>query len=357
MLEKITLCTLLLLPCFFAMSADNAEDKDRQLLITSYINALAGDSGIGPRIAASKMEKRAAEWIATEFEKLNISAEVQPFERVFGQKTAPQRSQNVIARIDGTSDKTFIIGAHYDSVPASTGSMGVIDNAASVALMLAIADHMNSMPKIKNNVVFVAFGAEEVGLNGAKHFVESISQTTLENENIIGMINLDTITGGDYQYIHSAKTAGYECDGDTSKFAADPIWRDTLLTHSSKLNLPFKKHAGNAEYPAGETGAWSDHSPFACVGIPVVHIEATNFDIVGLNGQDGYSQTVNPAMWTCFDKDTLTTCDRPNEKKWGRIWHTEFDRIDVLNREFPGRLETQLNNVFLLLSSFLSTSD
>ena len=313
----------------------------------SHIEALAGKSGIGARVAGSAQEKAAALWISDAFNALNVPVTLQGFERVFRGQTVPQQSQNVIARLDGKSNDTFVIGAHYDSVPKSTDSMGVIDNAASVALMIALAEYLKSLPSLAYNVVFVAFGAEEVGLNGAKHFVESLTDS-----NVIGMINLDSIAGGDYQYIHSANSAGYKCDGDATGFNADTIWRERLLTLSNTLGLGFKKHPGNKGFAAGETGDWSDHTPFACAGIPIVHLEATNFDIVGQGGQDGYSQTINPAMWTCFDQSNLTACDRATEEKWGQIWHTEYDRIDALNKAFPGRLNKQLHNVYALLTAF-----
>ncbi|MEM0910776.1 MAG: M28 family metallopeptidase [Pseudomonadota bacterium] len=358
MLKKIITGLLFIFPITFTFASEKQTTDVPIDMIMSHIESLAGESGIGPRIAASDEEKAAARWIEEEFRKLNIPVITQPFERIFNEQSEPQKSQNVIATIQGTSDKTLIIGSHYDSVPSSTGSMGVIDNAGSVGLMIALARHLKSLPAVKTGFVFIAFGAEEVGLNGAKHFVESLDDETttlLSKENILGMINLDSITGGDYQYIHSAKTAGYRCDNDASNFKADPKWRDALLVHANALTLPFKKHSGNDEFPAGETGDWSDHSPFACAGIPIVHIEATNFDIAGQGGQDGYSQTINPAMWSCFEEATLSACDRPSEEKWGRIWHSEFDRLDVLNEAFPGRLETQLTNVYVLLADFFET--
>lgn len=355
--NTLTFILLIFCPALLVSAWAQGSDTQQAQKLMSYIEALAGDSGIGPRVAGSAEEKAAALWISDTFKALEIPVELQEFERIFSDRDVAQQSQNVIARLEGKSNDTFIIGAHYDSVPASTDSLGVIDNAASVALMIALAEHLQSLPELATNVVFVAFGAEEVGLNGAKHFVESLSASnatvsSTTGDNVIGMINLDSITGGDYQYIHSANSAGYACEGNADNFNANAIWRDQLLTLSHTLELEFKKHSGNKDFAAGETGDWSDHTPFSCAGIPIVHLEATNFDIVGQGGQDGYSQTINPAMWTCFDENGLTACNRATEEKWGQIWHTEFDRIDVLNKEFPGRLNKQLHNVYALLTAF-----
>jgi len=341
----------------FALTAYAHADTSQPPIsrIMQHVEALAGDSGIGPRVAASDEEKQAANYIINAFEDMGVSTEIQPFEAVFRGQTEPKASQNVIAKITGKSDKTFVIGAHYDSVPESTGSMGVIDNAGSVAVMIELARHISSLPEVDISFLFVAYGAEEVGLNGAKHHVASLDAT--QREKIIGMINLDSITGGDNLYIHSALTEGYTCDGDKSNFKASPVWRDQMLALAQDLSLPYQKHPGNEGFPSGETGGWSDHAPYACAGIPFANLEATNFSVVGENGKDGYSQTQNPNLWDCFDAVTQTTCDKENERKWGKIWHTQFDRLDVLNAEFPGRIEEQLTHAYDLLTAFVVSLD
>lgn len=325
--------------------------NERSARVMSHIDALASSEGIGPRVAGSKEEKMAARYIHNQFQRLGIDVQIRPFEAIFRGQDKTKASQNVVAFVPGKSKQQFIIGAHYDSVPESTGSMGVIDNAASVALMIELANYINSKANTTYSFVFVAFGAEEVGLTGSRHFANHLSSA--ERANTVGMLNLDSITGGDKLYIHSALSKGYKCDQDNSKFLATAKWRDHFLNLARQLNLPFEKHPGNSDYPAGETGGWSDHAPFACVGIPIVNIEATNFSITGEDGKDGYSQTTHPNLWDCFDIKTNGACNTETEKRWGKIWHTRFDKLDVLNDEFPQRLERQLNHSFVLLEAFI----
>jgi hypothetical protein len=116
----------------------------------------------------------------------------------------------------------------------------------------------------------------------------------------------------------------------------------------------FSLHSDYPGYPQGETGHWSDHVPFACAGLPIAYIEATNFSINGKRGNDGYSQSTHPALWDCIDQSQATACNRKKEKKWGHIWHTSADRLDWVNQLFPSRINQQMDKTLLLLSAFLA---
>ena len=100
-------------------------------------------------------------------------------------------TQNVILTVPGQSGQTIIVGAHYDSPPYASAS----DNASGVALLLESAQRM----LLEDNyytIVYVFFGAEEVGLVGAYYFLESLSQA--QRDNIVMMVNADVIIEGPY---------------------------------------------------------------------------------------------------------------------------------------------------------------
>ena len=46
-------------------------------------------------------------------------------------------------------------------------------------------------------------------------------------------------------------------------------------------------------------------------------------------------QSTNPALWDCYDDATKSACDRDSETQWGKIWHTEHDRLDRMAELFP----------------------
>jgi hypothetical protein len=115
----------------------------------------------------------------------------------------------------------------------------------------------------------------------------------------------------------------------------------------------FALHPDYSGYPSGETGSWSDHAPFACAGMPIAYIEATNFSIDGKDGNDGYSQSIHPELWDCIDNEKVTACERKTEKQWGQIWHTKADRLELMNRLFPDRINQQMSKSLKLLTTFL----
>ena len=87
-------------------------------------------------------------------------------------------SQNVMGFLKGTiaSDSLLVISAHYDHLGRmgkNTYFPGANDNASGVALLLQLVKHFSkSENRPKYSLVFVAFGAEELGLLGSKYFVD-----------------------------------------------------------------------------------------------------------------------------------------------------------------------------------------
>jgi aminopeptidase YwaD len=96
-----------------------------------------------------------------------------------------------------------VIGAHYDHLGmGGTGSgsrmpdtievhYGADDNASGVAALIELASAF-SLERFQTNAayLFVAFGAEEMGLVGSKYFVEN---APVPANQITAMINLDMI--------------------------------------------------------------------------------------------------------------------------------------------------------------------
>ena len=84
-------------------------------------------------------------------------------------------SQNIIGYTEGENpDSLIVFVAHYDHIGMmgeSTIFPGANDNASGVAMLLNMAKYYQTK-KPKYNMVFIAFGGEELGLVGSKYFVE-----------------------------------------------------------------------------------------------------------------------------------------------------------------------------------------
>jgi len=114
------------------------------------------------------------------------------------------QTYNVVSQLLINPDFEYIvIGAHYDHLGfggAGTGSRnpntyaihyGADDNASGTSALIEIAEKLNSKhDSLKINFLFVAFGAEEMGLIGSKHFVNNLPV----NDTLIkAMINVDMV--------------------------------------------------------------------------------------------------------------------------------------------------------------------
>ena len=110
------------------------------------------------------------------------------------------------ARSTSSSNRIFIICAHYDTQatrepnwnPLTSTAPGANDNGTGVAAMLEIA-YLLSRYEYEHEIRFIAFGGEELGFLGSRHYVREASVTVKNDgthpvrEKIIGVFNLDML--------------------------------------------------------------------------------------------------------------------------------------------------------------------
>ncbi len=118
-----------------------------------------------------------------------------------------KKTLNVVAMIEGNDpnlkNEFIVIGAHYDHLGwggPGTGSRrpdtiaihnGADDNASGTSTILEIFEKLAAnKSNLKRSVIFVAFGAEEVGLLGSRFFVDN---SPVDLKKIKMMINLDMV--------------------------------------------------------------------------------------------------------------------------------------------------------------------
>jgi alkaline phosphatase isozyme conversion protein len=308
-MKKVMLVTTLIwMVAVSAVSAANGASLVHKTGSLSYKHTQYLSETIGARVAASDEEAQAREYIKVQFEKMGYEMNVQEFSYV--RRGTSYDSANVVAFKPGKSQKVLVVGAHYDSVAAGKGSD---DNASGVAVMLEAAEVLKKIPT-PYSIVFVAFGAEEVGLQGSNYFVSQMSAKDIQNT--VGMINLDSLAVGDYMYVHGSP-------------GEEGFLRDQALAIAEKKKLDLRINEGlNPDYPAGTTGDWSDHAPFDKAGIPFAYFESTNWEI---GDMDGYEQT----------------------EEYGGIWHTNNDTLEFIQLAYPGRLEERLSTFSTVLIDLL----
>lgn len=122
---------------------------------------------------------------------------------------APLKGVNFVGQIKGgkKADKFVVITAHYDHDGIRDGKIynGTDDNASGTAALFAIASYFKKH-KPDHSLVFVAFDAEERGLQGSRHFVANLP---IPKASILLNVNMDMIARGDKGELYAAGTFPY----------------------------------------------------------------------------------------------------------------------------------------------------
>jgi aminopeptidase YwaD len=168
---------------------------------------------------------------------------------------------NVVGYLDNDAATTVIIGAHFDHLGygedggsrQATGEKqihnGADDNASGTAALIELAKKLKNAKEKKFNFLFLAFSAEELGLNGSKYFAEN---PTIDLKNVNYMINMDMV--GRLNDSTNALTVG--------GFGTSPQW-------SQIINVNDKKSPFVIKVDSSGTGP-SDHTSFYRKDIPVL---------------------------------------------------------------------------------------
>jgi Zn-dependent M28 family amino/carboxypeptidase len=165
----------------------------------------------------------------------------------------PRTSQNVIGTLVGTQPAQGIvyIGGHYDSVSVSPGAN---DDASGVAAVLEAARVLAQKGhRTKATLKFIAFGAEETGLDGSFYYVsENFDEVSTLG---LGMINLDMIAVGNTLQIGNI--------GNGLPGTGGNQLRDYTQQKATAMGMAWESFTA---------GSNSDHTYFEQAGVPAVFI-------------------------------------------------------------------------------------
>ncbi len=166
--------------------------KDENDALLARIKELSSDRYEGRR-TGERGNALARTYIIDQFKHYNVSGFDGNYEQIFTftEWNKSYTGVNILAEIKGTvtPEKYIVISAHYDhlGVRGETVYNGADDNASGVSALIHFAEYLVKNPP-RHSVIFASFDAEELGLNGAKHFVSKI-----DHDNIVMNINMDMI--------------------------------------------------------------------------------------------------------------------------------------------------------------------
>lgn len=286
----------------------------QEVSFTRYLNITTYDNAVSECTTDGKYYKR---------ENRNY-AEVEKSEATHVLATV--KSDNIIVKKEGKSDKQIIVGAHYDGD-------GTGDNGSGISLALTMAEKLADAD-VPNTVVFVFFTAEEYGCFGSTAYANAMTDD--EVANTLYMVNMDSLICGDYCYLYGG------VQDDENQTVTMTAAYENAMSVATSLGLEFKSNPwtyanpapgyDTPDYASPSTGDWSDHVGFKNRGIMYVYFEATNWEIPGpYDEYDGYGETYLVGM----------------------LMNTENDYLEYIETYFPGRPQKHLYNFFTLLNALL----
>ena len=144
---------------------------------------------------------------------VNVTFNVETF-------TEEVTQENVIADSEeGDPDRTIVIGAHLDSVPAGPG---VNDNGSGSSALVEIAEEIAELKQDpRNRLRFAFWGAEESGLVGSSAYVSDLIDTG-EIEGVEANLNFDMLSSPNFvRFV-------YDGDNSTGQGAVGPAGSDVI---------------------------------------------------------------------------------------------------------------------------------
>lgn len=221
------------------------------------VKYLSSDSLKG-RKTGTPENKIAATYIANRFKSLRLkhysSDYITPF-IIKNRRGEEIEGANVIGYIPGRKEDVLVISAHFDHIGIINGQIynGADDNASGVAGLMAFAAYFTKK-KPNHTLIFAAFDAEEVGLQGSKAFV---AHPPVPITNIKVDVNMDMISHNDKGELYVAGTF------------TNPLLKQFLPQQYRSLSL-LQGH-DNPQLGFNDWTNQSDQGSFNNVGIPFLY--------------------------------------------------------------------------------------
>jgi Zn-dependent M28 family amino/carboxypeptidase len=287
-------------------------DQDQ---LKKHIYYLADDKMKG-RGTGSRQAKKAADYVEKEFKKYGLTPKGEKgYRQTFEARVkrvvvndSIRQADNIIGFLDNGGRYTVVVGAHYDHLGegrqgSSKDSLGVgkihngaDDNASGVAGLLELARHYATNGTTeKYNLLFIAFGAEELGLVGSKYFT---NHPTLPLADIQWMLNMDMI--GRYNPENGVAVIGY---GTSSKFPA--------IFEGVKSDIKF--------YTGKDGSGGSDQTSFYKKDIPVLFFHTGGHADYHKPGDDAEKIDYN-ALQSILEIERQVIDNSMNQPKMDFIW-------------------------------------
>lgn len=238
--SKNLLISLALLLCTTIFAQDAAFNADSAYAYNEHLAVT-----IGPRKMGSANERASLKWAMEKFRSFGAdTAYILPFYKTG--RGVNTTSGTAIGIFSGKKDSMIVVGGHIDSTPAE--NPGASDNASGTACVVELARNWSQEDR-SYSMLFAAFGGEESGLVGSRHFVANY-----ENIDLVKlMLNID-MAGSEGWLIPFMDVSTHQ---SPKWLVEDSYAFDRSLGYN---DLEYPTHFFTLNGIGG--GAGSDHMPF-----------------------------------------------------------------------------------------------
>jgi Zn-dependent M28 family amino/carboxypeptidase len=264
------------------------------------------------RRAGTAGNAKARALIVDRFRSLGLTALTADYQMPFQftRGGASERGVNVVGVCEGSGtgdDRLIVISAHYDHLGIRNGTLhpGADDNASGVAVMLGLAGHCRRTPWT-HDVVFVAFDAEELGLQGARAFVAA---PPVAKDRIALNVNFDMVSRSATREVYVAGTHHWPA----LRQPVDAVAKRAPFTLLFGHDTPKAQSGGLADWTMQ-----SDHGAFHAAGIPFLYF--------GVEDHPDYHRPTD-------------TADKIDAAFVAQIAATVAEIVTALDRSLPARVQ------------------
>jgi putative aminopeptidase FrvX len=192
---------------------------------------------------------------------------------------------NLICVLQGSSEETIIVGAHFDR--AERGD-GVIDNWSGASLLPSLYESLKADPR-GHTFIFVAFTDEERGLVGSRFFTKQMTGEAVAATK--AMVNMDTLGLG--------PTKVWASGSDKNLVRALTYIADKMKSPLAITNMEGVGTSDNASFSARKIPNITIHSfTQKALDEHILHSAKDNLSQVRLD--DYYQTYCLTAAYLCF---------------------------------------------------------
>ena len=243
----------------------------KELTSREIVEYLASDALQG-RLGGTKGDTLASDFIYAQMKKLGLN----PVKQEFTVKRGNVVTFNVYGKVEGSTGKYIVIGAHYDHLGYKEGvgiHPGADDNASGIVALLSLAKIMKESGIVPEyTVLFCAWDGEEKGLLGSKYFVrgwphgkqplsslkETLSIGSSLKESVVCYMNFDMV----------GRTITPENPAVTFAWNNNyPYLLDICKEVQKSIPAPFQVLLDERR---GDGKGGSDYAPFSALDIPFI---------------------------------------------------------------------------------------